>query len=159
MRVVGGRAGGRRHRPKGGAADTLTRACCGVSAFEVRCHLRYPEMTLARCGDDGRREYRYVARDVLSWFASTREGVTIDKLGRLPENLGGLMARINVGVESGRCVYACTRFSCDAHVGYACGWRCTHRQSAYVGRSVGHNDSGQCRMWSPRRDSCTIPHT
>ena len=38
MRVVGGRAGGRRHRPKGGAADTLTRACCGVRAFEVRCH-------------------------------------------------------------------------------------------------------------------------
>ena len=70
MRVVGGRAGGRRHRPKGGAADTLTRACCGVRAFEVRCH-EAKGQTFQRAWTE--------ARDVLSWvrFASSFDNMII----------------------------------------------------------------------------------
>ena len=65
MRVVGGRAGGRRHRPKGDAADTLTRPCCGVRAFEVRCHEAKGQISQ-------RAWRRREARDVLESLGSVR---------------------------------------------------------------------------------------
>ena len=47
------------------------------------------------------------------------------------------MCAVKVGCE--RVGDACARISCDAHVGNVCGWRCAYRQSAHVGRDVGHN--------------------
>lgn len=78
MRVFGGRAGGRRHRPKGGAADTLTRACCGVRAFEVRCH--------EANGQSSQRAWRRrEARDVLSWvrFASSFDNMIMPHVSQM----------------------------------------------------------------------------
>ena len=82
MRVFGGRAGGRRHRPKGGAADTLTRACCGVRAFEVRCH-EAKGQTSQRASRRRRREWRAWVR-----FASSFDNMIMPQSAKWPPEYG-----------------------------------------------------------------------